>query len=782
MYKYLNSFPEQNNIKNINNNVNQIQKLTQNGYFQINQNNRFSSKNSYSAKESEANNIKGKNNLNDNFSKSFNKINSAKEKNISNNRKIVNYNRNNCINTRGVTNIPSKIQENEYIFSLAMNNLNKYSDNLVLENNPQVSNQFNNKKFINNIINYCLIKPNNGKNKNNENFLHDIENEKVFPLPEPTPIKISKSSNNIIKNFPLKLNTNIQRNNGNNIFNHNKYCKSTTDVNNNYGGYDSKNYLNNIQNDYYENNLNSHYNKTASNAKSKIFCNNLDENNINSINVSYNNYINNDNDKLMFILNNLKLSYLINVFKNNYITFDDLFLLTREDLVEMKIPIGPRNKLINFITEYKNHMKNFEFEELSNYFLYYNNNSIKPEQKIMENNIPSTTQTTNEFSYRIKGNSNNFKSNEKKEVNLNNYVNNNISNYNNKDNYNMSKNCSLLNSSYNYMKTSLQGNSINNKKRNSSCLNIFKTSSLSDSNIPKKHKNNSVICKEKKIRDYNSKEKQINKEKNEISLKINNETNNSRKNNNRTRPNNNNKFHLRNPLMKLIEDSQSDKTYKTYSIISGQILNQNNSNDYQQDNINYYDNSLKFSRNKEIINDSNYNMNNNIKVKVINEKKKKDKNYYKKNKTKLNIVNLKMKNNTNNSNISQNLSNKIVENYKSLYNEVENFQNHYKKLKKASYERDNKLKSLLIEDRHSSVKIKYLKQQLKNLNFNLEDLKSEYEKDLNAELEKKKNNKNLVLKNICQLKNNNISCINNNNISNSKNNTLIYELNLENDK
>ena len=323
MNNAINNFPQYNNI---NNNVNQIQNLIQNGYFKTNQNNKFTLNNSYNIKENELNIIK-ENSLKNNFSKPFKKLDNIKKKNISNNRKkILNNKNNNNINKKRLSNLPSKIQENEYIFTLAMNNLNKYKDNLIQENNSQISNQINNKKFTNNIINYCLINPNNSVKENNDNFLYDFENERVFPQPEPSPIKISKSSKNInqMKNFSLKLNPNLQRNNS---------------INNNYNGYDFNNHLDNesIQNDYYlGNNLNAHYNKTSTNEKSEIyFNNNIYEKNINSGNTNYNNNnINNDNDsKLMFILNNLNLSYLINVFKNNYINFDDLFFLTREDLV-----------------------------------------------------------------------------------------------------------------------------------------------------------------------------------------------------------------------------------------------------------------------------------------------------------------------------------------------------------------------------------------------------------------------------------------------------------------
>ena len=39
-------------------------------------------------------------------------------------------------------------------------------------------------------------------------------------------------------------------------------------------------------------------------------------------------------------------------FYANKITFEDLMLLTREDLKEMNIPIGPRNRLLNFINKF----------------------------------------------------------------------------------------------------------------------------------------------------------------------------------------------------------------------------------------------------------------------------------------------------------------------------------------------------------------------------------------------------------------------------------------------
>ena len=117
-----------------------------------------------------------------------------------------------------------------------------------------------------------------------------------------------------------------------------------------------------------------------------------------------NNDINNNNDKLNknnnidiklnFTLSNLELNELKNVFKNNYIFFEDLFLLTKEDFVEMNIPIGPRNRLLNFIKKYKNYAKNFDLNELSSFMNKYKEsiNSIE-----VNNTLGETPSTNNKY-------------------------------------------------------------------------------------------------------------------------------------------------------------------------------------------------------------------------------------------------------------------------------------------------------------------------------------------------------------------------------------------------
>jgi hypothetical protein len=102
-------------------------------------------------------------------------------------------------------------------------------------------------------------------------------------------------------------------------------------------------------------------------------------------------------------------------------------------------------------------------------------------------------------------------------------------------------------------------------------------------------------------------------------------------------------------------------------------------------------------------------------------------------------------------------------------------------MKKESFDREKKIKNLLLGENIISGKIELSKQQIND--SDIHELKSEYdnENDINLNLNSHSEitkNKNLVLRNVCQNKNNNIF---NNNLSNSKSNTLIYELDIENE-
>ena len=77
----------------------------------------------------------------------------------------------------------------------------------------------------------------------------------------------------------------------------------------------------------------------------------------------------NQNDKrLLYTLRMLGLETLFTNFNINMINFNDLFLLTKEDLIEMNIPIGPRNRILNFAMMYKKHTRKYDMNELIEFF------------------------------------------------------------------------------------------------------------------------------------------------------------------------------------------------------------------------------------------------------------------------------------------------------------------------------------------------------------------------------------------------------------------------------
>ena len=114
------------------------------------------------------------------------------------------------------------------------------------------------------------------------------------------------------------------------------------------------------------------------------------------INYDINKNANNENENMfncikedkniLYLLSNLNLEKLYNIFISNYISFNDLFLLTKEDFAEMKIPIGPRNRILHFIYEYKKCAKSFDFKELSSFLIDYKKMLAKPLMNDINNN------------------------------------------------------------------------------------------------------------------------------------------------------------------------------------------------------------------------------------------------------------------------------------------------------------------------------------------------------------------------------------------------------------
>ena len=89
-----------------------------------------------------------------------------------------------------------------------------------------------------------------------------------------------------------------------------------------------------------------------------------------------------DDKKILFILINLGLENLFLKFKDNFITFNDLKFLTKDDFIEMKIPIGPRNRIIHFIEALKKNENELDFEEL--------NICLEKYKKFLSGNKPKT--------------------------------------------------------------------------------------------------------------------------------------------------------------------------------------------------------------------------------------------------------------------------------------------------------------------------------------------------------------------------------------------------------
>ena len=520
------------------------------------------------------------------------------------------------------------------------------------EHNPKISNQFNNKKYTNNIINYCLINPNNNTNKQNlsNNFFYNIENdilfdgdEKPFPIPEPTPLKINKSTKyiNISKNF--------------------------------------------------ETNNKSIYSE-----------------------------INNNDTRLTTFLHNLNLDYLTNIFKNNYVNFKDLFLLTKEDFVEMKIPIGPRNKLIYFIEQYKKNMKNFEMEDI----LYFFNNIKLQNFEVISLTMPSTY--NNEYSNKMKDNADILfltHSDTKRGFNIKDRL---IHRNNHLNKINDETESSYRANNYNkFVKTSISSSMSAIEKKNYFNKNDFKLYSNNISSINHSKKSNSV----KKI--------------------------NNQKNNNKTKKNYNNHSYLN---VKLFNKKNSKKNNKFFfrnpmNNYNGNISS-NITNNYQQSS------NCKTSKITDFFNNSYINNKNKNIIQKDNNNKKRSKS-------------IEMVGNLNNIN-----ENNILENFKSLNNEVEKFENKYKKMKRDSCERKKKIKQLLMGKGISAGNIKILKQQLDNMNYiNSQKNNDNNFSDKNKNINIKKENVNILGNN----DNNSMSFINKNNDNKQNKNikTLFYELNID---
>ena len=361
---------------------------------------------------------------------------------------------------------PYQKMGNEYILNFALDNLNKYQENLLVKEKPEdEKNNFNNNNFdFNNRVNYY----NNFIITKNENY-------------EPSNnLTMNKTGKNFRSSYKKNIKKEKERELENNLpqfYTNNK----------NYSEYFLRNDLFNDNKKEEQNEeipepepyiINKYITKNKSyNNFNKVKINN----NCEKINQSKSNSNRNKNTtdlKLNFTLSNLELNELKNVFEDNYIFFEDLFLLTKEDFIEMKIPIGPRNRLLNFIKKYKNYAKTFDLNELSSFMNKY-------KDSINSNEIDTTIGETPSTNNKYKSTMTNSKekklniSNLEEETNNNNKNNiiddlNEIINQNNNNN----KRCNTYKTieSRNYNDEDIDTEKDNNKNNNNVNKNIFSNS------------------------------------------------------------------------------------------------------------------------------------------------------------------------------------------------------------------------------------------------------------------------------------------------------------------
>ena len=287
--------------------------------------------------------------------------------------------------------------QNEFSYDVTMNTLNK--NNFSIQNNNNIKNNFNN-----NQKDILLFYPyNNNNNRFTYNFNtsnNDIKNYGNNLTPEPMPIKITK-------NYRSSTMTNFTRSNASKVISDiSTDKKRDITISQDDNKSEDQKFNNNLRKFCMRNSAYIKNNKNVYKSPNDTYNDLFKETNSNNNEVSYLNYTNrNQCDKnLNFVLKNLGLENLCNSFINNKISFHDLFLLTRQDFFEMNIPIGPRNRILNFISEYKQIAKNYNLEELMKFFANKNLNCSKNFKNEM--NALSTNNKNNNRDMSTKGYSN----------------------------------------------------------------------------------------------------------------------------------------------------------------------------------------------------------------------------------------------------------------------------------------------------------------------------------------------------------------------------------------
>lgn len=607
--------------------------------------------------------------------------------------------------------------KNEYLLNLAMDNLNKYQEDILLKGGEEEKWKDNNINFIDNNIEILNANNNNNLNLlNNNNILIDKNKDKR-----------NKTMNNLQEKF---LSNNKIYNDKYNVSLINKEKRNSNNSNNYYNeffvGDDLFTDVNNVKNAQYNDGtkFESYTNKKIYNNKSYIYFNNTNDKNRNNLNnINYekkyedkNNIFkdksldlkkkyskNNNNkkmidDKLIFILDNLELNELIKIFEKNYIFFDDLFLLSKDDFVEMKIPIGPRNRIINFLEKFKSYAKTYDLEELSFFMKKYKNIFINSQDNTDILNFNITPLTNNK--YKSITTSDNNKNKESFDSRQSDFPGKrlNMSNFEEIDSINLrDEESKRLNNRIYFNSKNKDININNNEKKNKLIKDINKV--INNKNENENDNNGIINNEEEKKNQY-------------IDNNMNSNLNST------LRTNNNNKYISSDNYFEDNKNIFSNSLFKDFG------TNINNNNEIKTKNNIYKDNNLNNSCENE---NTKININNLISTQSS---KTKDKVFFNNSTDRYDSPSLNFLNNKlNNNNKTQN----VYKNFQNIFSEIENYQINYEKMKRENDTRNNKINNLLSK----KTNVQYLKMKIKNSKYyNEEDLKNESLRDLKTELQK----------------------------------------------
>ena len=212
-----------------------------------------------------------------------------------------------------------------------------------------------------------------------------------------------------------------------------------------------------------------------------------------------------DDDRLSYTLITLGLENLIHIFEENNISFIDLLLLSKEDLIELQLEMFQRNRIFHFAKLFSKYAKNYSISEISDFFGF--NKQFIFNSAIYDRVIGTNNEEEEEYQ------------------NTGTFMNNNNNNYSNNDIYNQENKLNSQRQFYNLNNSDFDKEDIpeklNVKKKEfqpKKYFNINNNNSKNNNNNNNEEINNKNINNNKRIKGK-IKETQKNEKKNTLNQK-----------------------------------------------------------------------------------------------------------------------------------------------------------------------------------------------------------------------------------------------------------------------